>query len=854
MLRSLLLAVIAALISSPLASAQTLGPCASHGSWEINVGIDRYDRDERFRVRAWTSDGTERLDIELAADECLNLETNGNVPVGGNAGSNAPADTSVYRNLYFGPDAADLLLTIELSFLPILPAVDPPPPLYLTYDVCNDRDPDFGFYCSRNGASGEPSAGHEDLNLIWDVPRGMWLVRPVWLPLALHESVADYFPGEEGDWLLPYNNRTACELMEGGSCTADRIDDRDVFLTPQHGGLASNPVVTPAVRDWTFADHDVTVPSQHTGAEAYLWDLGTASVHFQPGRQLVVEGEIAVDGMTLDAADAAQGWHGIRADGADADLTLDGATLDGVVYPTPPNPNAQFPPYAALTATDSATVSVQGLSVIQNSVNANGVVAALSGTSVSISGASQIQDHDDGLGVLASAGATVELSGINTFVRENGLGGVFATGSGSEIDILPGASVEDNDGAYGATANVSGTIQLLTPASSPSLTGTTGNPTVQNNTGGLDTRTSAYVYTGQNGVTGCSPGTASVSLNNLSDEDARANSASIITAECTYWNGRTSQAQLDLTSGGTSSITVAPLSATLSLTGGTSSFKSAGGSASARDGEALPAAEARRLAASGDASAASALLSETLLTETDADTRTALLSAAVYVAARGLSPLLRAQLATTAAGGGAESDWARHALAVDAMQRGAEDAWARAEALSRIAGHRAAGHTLMLRQAMATETGARDALAAFAAIPERDADEEEALTAALAVVAAAYPDVDLAAALRDGGAPITEAKTGTAPAAATLAAYPNPSAGAARVALALAEAAEATVAVYDALGRRVATLHQGALDAGDHAFALPGDTLAPGVYVVTAQTAGSGGATHREAVRWTRMR
>ena len=242
------------------------------------------------------------------------------------------------------------------------------------------------------------------------------------------------------------------------------------------------------------------------------------------------------------------------------------------------------------------------------------------------------------------------------------------------------------------------------------------------------------------------------------------------------------------------------------------------------------------------------------MTDAEADARTALLSAAVYVAARGLAPVLRAQLATTAAAGGPEGDWAAHALAVDAMRRGEEDAWARAEALSEVAGHRAAGHTLMLRQAITSEAGARDALAAFAALAERTDDEEEALTAALAVVAAACPDVDLEAALAPRGVPFAEAKTGAATPRETLSAFPNPSAGSARVALTLAGAVEATVAVYDALGRRVATLHDGALGEGEHAFALSGAALAPGVYVVTAQTSTPGGAAERHAVRWTRMR
>jgi hypothetical protein len=49
----------------------------------------------------------------------------------------------------------------------------------------------------------------------------------------------------------------------------------------------------------------------------------------------------------------------------------------------------------------------------------------------------------------------------------------------------------------------------------------------------------------------------------------------------------------------------------------------------------------------------------------------------------------------------------------------------------------------------------------------------------------------------------------------------------------LAEAGPVDVAVFDALGRRVATLHAGPLPAGTHAFAWKEGAL-PGVYFVRA--------------------
>lgn len=61
---------------------------------------------------------------------------------------------------------------------------------------------------------------------------------------------------------------------------------------------------------------------------------------------------------------------------------------------------------------------------------------------------------------------------------------------------------------------------------------------------------------------------------------------------------------------------------------------------------------------------------------------------------------------------------------------------------------------------------------------------------------------------------------------------PNPVGGAGRVRFALAEAADVSVAVFDALGRRVAVLAAAPMAAGAHAVPFPAASLAPGVYVV----------------------
>ncbi|MEM6327064.1 MAG: T9SS type A sorting domain-containing protein [Bacteroidota bacterium] len=84
---------------------------------------------------------------------------------------------------------------------------------------------------------------------------------------------------------------------------------------------------------------------------------------------------------------------------------------------------------------------------------------------------------------------------------------------------------------------------------------------------------------------------------------------------------------------------------------------------------------------------------------------------------------------------------------------------------------------------------------------------------------------------------LTSSAVATAPSARestlTLGAAPNPASGPVGLSLLMLRATEATVAVYDTRGRRVATLHTGPLAAGTHALAW-GAEAAPGVYLVRA--------------------
>ncbi|MEM0964225.1 MAG: T9SS type A sorting domain-containing protein, partial [Bacteroidota bacterium] len=71
-----------------------------------------------------------------------------------------------------------------------------------------------------------------------------------------------------------------------------------------------------------------------------------------------------------------------------------------------------------------------------------------------------------------------------------------------------------------------------------------------------------------------------------------------------------------------------------------------------------------------------------------------------------------------------------------------------------------------------------------------------------------------------------------------LSVWPNPSAGALAVSLTLPEAGDVRVAIYDALGREVARLHDGTASAGELRTDLPSGRLAPGSYLLRADGPG----------------
>lgn len=105
------------------------------------------------------------------------------------------------------------------------------------------------------------------------------------------------------------------------------------------------------------------------------------------------------------------------------------------------------------------------------------------------------------------------------------------------------------------------------------------------------------------------------------------------------------------------------------------------------------------------------------------------------------------------------------------------------------------------------------------------------LALALAAPAVAAP----AAVEATPRAELSLVQTDDAPAPFRLSApSPNPFTSATRLTLSVERATTLTVAVHDALGRRVALLHDGTVAAGSYALTVDGNGLPPGLYLVRA--------------------
>ena len=596
--------------------------------------------------------------------------------------------------------------------------------------------------------------------------------------------------------------------------------------------------------------------------------VGTgATISLGPGERIIAQGDLIATDATFQAVAGAT-WKGIRigvptapsfgggsTPVAPSDSRLNGVVVSNVDFSSELVGSSAYPPFSAIEVYDTS-VDIGGGSVVADVVKGNGISVSGSQGAVFVQGETTRIRDNDGLGVLALGGGRATIRD-RALVTLNKAGGARASGTGSVVDLRTNGRVDDND-VVGLLAENNASASVSTEPHP------THNTSVSQNDAGPTALSGGSVADAACTFTACRP---SAFVENWlgGSYDAKALGGSSVILEDDFWGtGRQGLIQVvdkssfidlfptaptpdGLTGGGTTAS--ARGSQTAASKGGPSQSREIAGGALDLLSPAMVAAEQlRRATARRDSNAVLGHLVAALALVVTDDDRAAVFSAATSAVAQWPTESVVAVIAEST---GLHGAWADRALAVAHAAGGdldAADAIALSLSADGLAAHAAFGHGLRVRIAVAQ----RDAQAArgrLDAFPDTGSEHvEHAYAAALALAIATFPELGDDASGRSADPALASSKTESGLADA-LRVYPNPSAGAARVALALAEATpHLTAAVYDALGRRVATLHDGPAADGAHAFAIDADALAPGVYVVVARADGAAPMTARLTV------
>ncbi len=689
-------------------------------------------------------------------------------------------------------------------------------------------------------------------------------------------SVEDYFP-EKTRWVLPYDYRAFYS-----SASAPDVWSSQFFARAPGPGAGPDtiPVTLHASTgaDWRLRN-----------GHAWNWSSSDVSaIDFGGGGGVTVGGQMSVAGVALSARTVGQGWNGLSVPGGSLALGS-GTIIDGVVSS------------AAVVVSGGGSATLDSAQVRNTSGGAGVLVSgkAVSGkrSTAHITGESRIYNNASGPSVRADAGAQVTIDSDDVEIYDNGAG-IVATGTGSSVLVL-GGFVHNNDGP-GLRASSGAGIDVLRDAGGgvSSFAATEQAVRVWNNIGGLYATAGGLSF-GFSGMQGggvvwtgdyvcVKAPCASIGGHDFRQNtqpapgggpvyDALATGGSRVTASQNYWDGRTEE-QVLLTSlaDESSKIDVSdPLLTPPSVGGGASGRASTRQARVVRDGSAAPAAqrlgtglvdvavqallaEADGLVRGGDSTLAAERITQAYTAVTSDDDRLAVAEAAGRALAAVEPPALVAW-AETAASTPADRPWGRRALAAGLAGHGrTAEALVVAQALVDEDGagedeaalaHRARGLGLVTRASV----DAGDAQRAVQALSDLAAVDPEGAEELALSVALAFPDAVVsfgrgAASVQSGraasGSGDVAGKAGadTAPRTAELSAAPNPSVGAVRVVLVVAAEVEARVEVFDALGRRVALLHDGPASGAVEA-SFDGSNVPAGVYVVRAVVRAADGSS-----------
>ena len=603
---------------------------------------------------------------------------------------------------------------------------------------------------------------------------------------------------------------------------------------------------------------DFTLKSGQTGGGD--WDLdvtgslaitGSASIEdgllrFADGKQLVVEGTgtLDADGTMFQELYPSQGWGGLHfesgSSGAVTESTIEDVQASNSVYVY--NADVDF------VDTQIRNGSGTGLRVSGSQANVT------FGRSTSPSQFPLIDDHSSGIMVTNGAEVHVE----EAVISNSGPRGVYAYNA--DLYLFE-SEVTGSDG-FGASAEIAGYVAYGSP---------TRTPIGENNV--LDDHTAGTFYGLDWGTHYAGTGSASAYGGNSFYRDVGTNQlhaeavAADVIAECNYWGTSSGPdaSYVSLADGGTFDGTPYLAAAGGSQCSGGILSRSATGAERGEgfgDGDASGPPEemdplrwdALRSAHEGERPAAFGLLVQAVQTAATPDDAARAYGALAQLGSQGGAPPSLGAFLTAQAARADERPWALTALAALRFAEGdAGEAVASARALTAEYGgseHARRGWSAL--HAYAVEAGdegaASEALAALeAGWPEHPATTVAREEHALHYGAGEGARAETAGpAARAGGAAESEEEAG--PGAFALgAAYPNPANGSVTVPLVLDATADVRLVVYDVLGREVAVLANGALDAGPHEATLDASGLPSGVYLVRL-TAGNRVATQRVTV------
>ncbi len=683
------------------------------------------------------------------------------------------------------------------------------------------------------------------------------------------EAVFGLVAGGES-WVLPYDASRYCALAPGtgsgssGSCTG---------ATVSPSGVPSNEIIFLSRIPFRSGPQTLPVPL-HATAESgwrvpvgltYTWSSADVSeIAFGRQGRLVVDGTLNSGGLALAAGDAVQGWRGLSIAGGSA--TLDGVRLTGVSYDDGSHYKRAN---SAVTVTGGATLTLRNGTEVSGARMAQGVEAT--GATVIIEGPNTQIFANNYTAVVAMPGASVTIRDRAQITGNTA--GILASGYDARI-FLDNARIASNTGT-GVSAVGGGLVRTVSAATQFART------EVIENRGGLDASGSGSVQMGSCNKFGtCSNSGHQIIRNAIPPGatttffDASSTGGSAVRAQGNDWAVGSVNC-LVLPKDGSSTLLVAPIivngptTCPVSLPGaraagapsGTFARSGVGSGVSTASRGGVESALAAVIAAEealddGDEAGATALISAALdAAETD-DERAGVYGGATRILAQTQPAGLVAVIAARAAG--ANRPFALRALAVAAASAGdatAADGFA-ASLASEYAGTAHEAGALAMRTRLAAraddEAGAMAHLGTLWALAPTSAD----FATGAAVVAAAFPDADLEWAPGDMGA----GKAGTpdvatAPLAARLTVWPNPTTGAARMSIPAETGETLAVSVYDGLGRRVAVVADGVTATGG-AFeaALPAESLPPGIYLVRVERRGVDGTVSVAVARLTVVR